>query len=184
MATYELNNSPVHSDSIITAIYGETGSSWATCGFHTGTDFAPYGDTPSNPDLYSVSSGEVVEVHLSTSGALGCYVVIRANNGNYFRYCHMLENSIEVEEGDLVTTNTKIGRMGETGSGAHGIHLHLEYATTQGWNCNTFLDPATYFGVNFARGDIVEYGGPGPMPSKNKANKWLKARAKRINIRL
>lgn len=50
MAEVDLYNSPVHSDSIITAAFGESG--WAACGWHTGTDFAPYGSTSTNPDLF------------------------------------------------------------------------------------------------------------------------------------
>lgn len=182
MPTIVLNNSPVHSDSIITAIYGDTGSSWPTCGFHTGLDFASYsGET--NPMLYSCVEGEVVEVNLTPSASLGNNVVIRANNGNYFRYCHMVTGSVVVSVGDRVNLNSPIGRMGATGN-VTGIHLHLEYATTQGWNCNTFLNPATFFGVNFARGDIIEYGGsPTPTPTNKNSTKWLMARAKRINIK-
>ena len=41
MATVTINNSPLHSDAIITALFGEYGSSWQN--FHTGTDFAPFG---------------------------------------------------------------------------------------------------------------------------------------------
>lgn len=57
MAEVTINNSPVHSDAILTAVFGETGSSWAR--YHTGTDFAPYGSTPVNPTLYSVCNGTV-----------------------------------------------------------------------------------------------------------------------------
>lgn len=60
MAEVTINNSPVHSDSILTAVYGETGPSWAR--FHTGIDFAPYGSTGTNPDLYSVCNGVVYSV--------------------------------------------------------------------------------------------------------------------------
>ena len=57
MSEVTINNSPIHSDAILTAVVGETGSSWA--GYHTGTDFAPYGNTPTNPNLYSVCSWTV-----------------------------------------------------------------------------------------------------------------------------
>lgn len=29
MATVTINNSPIHGDSILTAVYGDTGSSWS-----------------------------------------------------------------------------------------------------------------------------------------------------------
>ena len=141
-------------------------------GFHTGIDFAPYGDTPSNPDIYSVSAGRVVEVHSSPSGDLGCYVVIEDADENYWRYCHMLEGSIEVEEGDGVTLLTKIGQMGDTGQ-AYGVHLHLEYATTSYWTCSTFMNPCDFLDIPNVSGTIVEYDGdipPGPTPAPTLGN--------------
>lgn len=41
MATVTISNSPLHSDAIITALFGETGQYWQN--IHTGTDFAPFG---------------------------------------------------------------------------------------------------------------------------------------------
>ena len=123
-----INNSPVHSDTILTGVFGQTGSSWKACGFHTGTDFAPYGSTPSKPDLYSTCSGVVVQV--LTTNVLGNQIVIQDDNtGYYWRYCHMNDTS-PLSVGARVTTSTIVGQMGETGTGAHGIHLHLELATS------------------------------------------------------
>ena len=53
MAEVTIYNSPVHSDCIITYPYGVIDYSY-TCDFHTGLDFAPYGTTGTNPDLYPV----------------------------------------------------------------------------------------------------------------------------------
>lgn len=53
MAEVTINNSPVHSDLIITYPYGVADSGYS-CGWHTGLDFAPYGSTESNPVLYPV----------------------------------------------------------------------------------------------------------------------------------
>lgn len=173
MATVTINNSPIHSDSILTSVYGDTGPSWS-CGFHTGIDFAPYGDTPSNPDIYSVSTGQVVEVHSSPSGSLGCYVVIADTDGNYWRYCHMIDGSILVSVGDSVNTLTKIGEMGDTGQ-AYGVHLHLEYSTTSYWNCDTFMNPCDFLDIPNVSGTIVEYDGdipPTPIISDIKKSKF------------
>lgn len=57
MATVTINNSPVHSDSIITYPYRIADSGY-TCGWHTGVDFAPYGSTENNPILYPVKKGD------------------------------------------------------------------------------------------------------------------------------
>ena len=165
MAEVTINNSPVHSDTILTAVYGETGSSWAR--FHTGTDFAPYGTTPANPDLYSVCIGTVYSKTFDNT--LGNQILIQDLNGNYWRYCHMREASL-LNAGDLVTTNTKVGVMGATGN-VTGIHLHLEYATTPTWNYDTFLNPSTALGIPNERGTIVhyeEYIPPVPTGAKKK----------------
>lgn len=110
MAEVTINNSPIHSQAIITYPYGIADSGYS-CGYHTGLDFAPYGSTESNPILYSVVSGEVVQVVTTTTGDLGVQALILSNNNEYWRYCHMVQGSLQVEVGDIVTTNTPIGRM-------------------------------------------------------------------------
>ena len=186
MAEVTINNSPVHSDSILTAVYGETGSMWAR--FHTGTDFAPTGSTPANPDLYSVCDGAVYSI--SYDGTLGNQIIIQdSNTGNYWRYCHMQSQS-PLSVGDTVNTNTKVGVMGATGN-VSGIHLHLEYATTPVWNYDTFLNPSTALGIPNERGTIVKYDGttppPPPVPPSpsNTKNwrKWLLSKSKNIRIK-
>lgn len=110
MAEVTINNSPVHTDTILTGVYGQTGSSWATCGFHTGTDFAPYGNTPSiNAPLYSVCNGEVVQVRYEN--VLGNVIVIKETNSNrYWRFCHM-NSSSPLSVGSTVTTSSIVGYM-------------------------------------------------------------------------
>lgn len=104
MAVITIPNSPVHSDTVLTAVYGETGPSWAR--FHTGTDFAPTGSTPSNPDLYSVCEGVVERVFYDN--VLGNIILIRDNStGNYWRYCHM-KNASTLRIGDRVNTGNKV----------------------------------------------------------------------------
>lgn len=171
MAEVTINNSPVHSDTILTAVFNETGPNWAR--FHTGTDFAPYGSTPSNPPLFSVCRGRVQQVKFDNT--LGNQIVIKDNDtNNYWRYCHMKEPST-LSEGDNVNTSTQVGIMGATGN-VTGIHLHLEYATTLAWDYDTFLNPSDALGIPNVRGTIVHYDGttpPTPTPSeKKKGWKW------------
>lgn len=175
MAEVTINNSPVHSDSILTAVYGETGPNWSR--FHTGTDFAPYGSTPANPDLYSVCTGVVVDIidyDPILDQALGNQVVIRDDNtGNYWRYCHMSTPS-PLAIGQTVDTNSKVGVMGATGN-VTGVHLHLEYSTTSGWNYDSFLNPSDALGIPNQRGTIVHFNGTTPPieePKKKKGWKW------------
>lgn len=73
MSTVTIPNSPVHSDTVLTAVYGETGSHWAQ--FHTGTDFAPTGSTPANPPLFSVCTGRVARILYD--GTLGNQIQIK-----------------------------------------------------------------------------------------------------------
>lgn len=185
-----ISNSPVHTTTIITAVYGQTGSSWATCGFHTGTDFAPYGTTPSiNAPLYSVCSGEVVQVRYEN--VLGNVIVIKENNSNrYWRYCHM-NSSSPLSVGNQVTTSTIVGYMGQSGTGAHGVHLHLECASTLAWQCGTFLNCSAELGIPNVVITIVYYDGsvppiPPPTPSgKKNSKKWgwyLSTRKVRLNL--
>lgn len=159
MATVTINNSPIHGDSILTAVYGETGTHWAR--FHTGTDFVPYGETESQPLLYSVVDGEVVYINNTSTPALGVQCLIKDNQNRYWRYCHMVVDSLQVQLGDRVTTNNVIGRMGATGN-VTGIHLHLECGTTYAWSYDTFLNPSEQLGIPNVRGTIVKYDGETP----------------------
>lgn len=160
MSTVTINNSPIHSQSSLSAVYGETGPNWAR--FHTGIDFIPSGGTPANPLLYSVCTGEVVQVNLTPSASLGNNVVIRDNSdGTYWRYCHMVTGSVQSFVGQQINTGSIIGTMGATGN-VTGVHLHLEHSTTIAWNYDTFLNPATALGIPNVRGTIVLYDGTTP----------------------
>lgn len=182
MAEITISNSPIHSDSIITALYGETGTHWAH--MHTGSDFAPYGSTPANPDLYSVCSGTVSsKVTYTGSQALGNQIVIRDTaTGLYWRYCHM-QYPTDLHVGDTVTTATKVGKMGATGN-VTGIHLHLELSDVSYWDTTRthFQNPLIALGIPDARGTIVHYNGsvppeppepPTPTEQKKKKFPWV-----------
>lgn len=45
---------------------------------------------------------------------LGCQVQIQDYNGRYWRYCHLVENSIQVTVGQNVGINTPLAQMGDT----------------------------------------------------------------------
>lgn len=179
MAEITINNSPVHSDSIITYPYGVADSGYQ-CGWHTGVDFAPFGTTENNPILYPVKEGTVVYTNTDTSQYLGVQVQILDNEGHYWRYCHMVAGSLQVSVGQEVTLNTPIGRMGATGN-VTGRHLHLECSTTQSWQCATFLNPCTILGIPNVDNTIIHYDGsvnpPEPEPPisfrKKGKFKWV-----------
>lgn len=64
--------------------------------------------------LYPVFEGQVVFTSNNPSQALGCQVQILDNFGRYWRYCHLVENSIQVQVGQNVNLNTPLGNMGAT----------------------------------------------------------------------
>ena len=77
--------------------------------------------------------------------------------------------------GDLVTTNSIVGIMGSSGNST-GIHLHLEYASSSTWSCNTFDNPAIALNIPNVDNTIVLYGGsPTPTPSviRDKKFPWF-----------
>lgn len=188
MADVTINNSPIHGDSIFTAVYGETGSHWAR--FHTGDDFVPYGSTPDPPPLFSVCIGEVIEIKYD--GTLGNQIIIKEDGTNYYwRYCHMQSPST-LSEGDPVTTATQVGIMGDTGN-VTGRHLHLECSTTPYWSYDTFLNPSDILGVPNERGTIIHYDGsipptpptpPTPTPTSKSKYKTPLFFRKRIELYL
>lgn len=187
MAEVTINNSPIHSDSILTAVYGETGPNWSR--FHTGTDFAPYGSTPANPDLYSVCNGIVENIiNYTGSQALGNQVIIKDNaTNNYWRYCHMNAPS-PLTIGQSVTTSTKVGVLGSTGN-VTGPHLHLEYSRVAYWDSTytNFLNPSDALGIPNQRGTIVKYNGsiipPEPEPESIERKRGFNWRVFTKNVR-
>ena len=79
--------------------------------------------------------------------------------------------------------------MGQSGTGAHGIHLHLECATTQAWDCSTFVNPSTQLGIPNVSGTVVIYDGSvppippvPPVDYYKKGWKWIYGKNKNINL--
>lgn len=166
-----INNSPVHSEIMISYPYGEIDAGYS-CGWHTGVDFVPHGTTENNPILYPVENGTVVYISNDPNQALGCQVqILGSTSGKYWRYCHMVQNSIQVNVNDTVSLSTPLGRMGATGN-VTGRHLHLELSTTQTWQCSSFENPCTALGIPNVDNTVIEYGGsptpPTPTPAYKK----------------
>ena len=116
----------------VTAPYGYSsiyGSSW-----HTGMDMSTYhwdGGT-----IYSISEGRVA--FADYNGTMGNVVMIHHNiNGNDYTSIYMHLSEIYVGSGQLVTKDTAIGKMGETGA-AYGAHLHLSLITCHIYNGDCF----------------------------------------------
>lgn len=100
---------------------------------HAGWDFrAPLGS-----DIYPVADGVVKIVAHSTHG-YGRRVIVEHENGMESLYAHM--GLIDVEEGQKVKKDTKLGEVGLTGM-TTGPHIHFElYQNKTPVNPKYFID--------------------------------------------
>lgn len=155
-----ISNSPVHSDAKISYPYGVTDADYS-CGWHTGVDIVPYGDTENNPWLYPVFDGEIVTINTNANNALGIYILIKDTNNRYWRYCHLMTGTVQVTIGQQVTVANPLARMDSTGN-VSGRHLHLECSTTSIWQCSTFLNPCTILGIPNVDDTVIHYDGTIP----------------------
>lgn len=96
--------------------------------------------TPIGTTVYSVAPGRVAKVIYSNSGGGNQIIIHHQINGKYYTsyYCHL--NSIAVQSGTIVTSNTVIGASGNTGNST-GPHLHLGLA-----NGRWYTDYYSYYG--------------------------------------
>lgn len=93
--------------------------------FHAAVDIGNRNDPKSN--IYASAGGKVAKVIRSNIGG-GNQIIIHHNiNGSYYTtyYAHL--SSINVNQGALVTKDTVIGLMGNTGN-SYGSHLHIGVA--------------------------------------------------------
>ncbi len=105
-------------------------------GTHTGIDIHSYGDDT----IYAAYSGVVQQTYNKCphedSGASGCgnqdhynhygnSVYIKGDNGLYFIYGHLKQNTILVKAGQRVTAGQPLATMGSSGAST-GKHLHFE----------------------------------------------------------
>ena len=128
---------------------GYVTQNWMNYG-HLGIDLSNSNKTI---PVYSIANGVVFAKYYDNAGAL--VLKIRHYTGGrylYSTYAHL--SAWYVNVGDIVTSNTMIGRMGNTGNST-GAHLHLEITTcdwhagggcTWGTYQNSTLNPRSYIG--------------------------------------
>ena len=112
----------------IPGVVGEGNFMWPTGGYisqryswyHQAVDIA----NASHPDILASQGGTVVTAGWN-AGGYGNYVVINHGNGYSTLYAHMVNGSIAVKPGQVVTQGQKLGSMGSTGRST-GTHLHFE----------------------------------------------------------
>ncbi len=100
----------------------------APCGgcssYHKGMDMNPGQGTP----IQVVAEGVVTVAQASDNGGLGVYAEIEhVIDGQRITsvYGHMLEGSLQLTEGQVVTVGEQVGNVGNTGTST-GAHLHFE----------------------------------------------------------
>lgn len=112
----------------IPGVVGEGNFMWPTSGgisqryswYHQAVDIS----NKANPAIVASQGGTVVKAGWN-GGGYGNFVVIDHGNGYQTLYAHMLNNSISVGVGQVVSQGQKLGTMGSTGRST-GTHLHFE----------------------------------------------------------
>lgn len=105
---------------------------WQT---HNGADIA----AEVGAEVYSVSSGEVVDV--SNDPLWGVTVTVDHHNGFVSKYCS-LGSDLSVQKGDTVASGQLIGTVSQTADieSSSAPHLHIELK-----HHGSFIDPMTVF---------------------------------------
>ena len=101
---------------------------------HTGTDIT----APARTEIHSVTDGIVLFIGYADTP--GNYVIIRDPYGFEYHYYHMIEESKNVFEGQIVRQGDVIGLVGNTGNSVAN-HLHLAVVSPE----NTYINPYDMF---------------------------------------
>ena len=97
---------------------------------HMGTDIR----VSEGKDIPSCTAGTVVRI--AYNDIAGNYVTILDDYGFYYSYCHMVELTTFLAEGDRVEQGQLIGHIGNTGN-SDAPHLHLSIITPE----YTYINP-------------------------------------------
>lgn len=130
--------------------------------FHAGTD---YGTHCEKWAQYALEDGYIFSVDKEGKSSYGKYLWVRYPRINR-SLLHAHLDSINVNKGDIVNSNTLLGYTGQTGR-ATGVHLHLGMTEI---GKSDWLDPETYEYVpeNDPQKVDVQY-----QAYDNVAKKWL-----------
>lgn len=118
-----------------------------------------------NDSVFSPINGVVIDVvnqhedlippNRDTKNLTGNYVVIE-NNGNEVVLAHFKKGSIVVKINDIVSTNTYLGRVGNSGNTSEPhLHIHIEKGGETGKILNGNSIPFTIDGKYLKRGSII-----------------------------
>jgi len=142
-------------------------------GGHTGLDLQADAGTPvvaSRPGRVVYIDKKYTSAYMKTAAGRSGYgnrVVVEHPDGTETWYCHLQSGSVGVKVGDVVTRETQLGRVGNTGHSS-GPHLHFMVMTADGDPTN----PAVALGREAPRK---------PKAVTLVAQKTVPARARRVN---
>ena len=117
----------------VTTGYKKTGSHWASCGWHTGQDYA----APEGTTIVAARGGTVA--HSNYGSAFGNHqFVVKPGDGTEDFYAH---TRTRPPNGATFATGEAIAAVGNEGNST-GPHLHFErHAKAGQWNCGNMADP-------------------------------------------
>jgi hypothetical protein len=134
-----MTNLPFTGKFRVTCEYLRKGNLWYS-GYHKGIDMV--GET--SGDVYCTCDGVVKTVSYD-KGGWGYYVRVQEKNTkNIHIFCHMSKGSTRVKEGQRVSRDTIIGKMGSTGNST-GAHLHFQIEKYN--KDRTVLNPTNWLGI-------------------------------------
>jgi len=93
---------------------------------HWAIDFNKPKTNISGLEIHSVSNGTVTYISPDASTNGGNYIIITANDGTVWTYCHLQTKSPLVVNANVIAGSTIIGQVGNTGTLSTGAHLHLQ----------------------------------------------------------
>lgn len=108
---------------------------------HSGQDYGwLYRDPEGSRRVYAPTAGRVL---VGSNPYVGNFVSLPLGDGYSTRLCHLA--TVNVRTGQTVTRGTLLGIMGDTGSQASGVHLHVDVFAPDG----TRRDPADFYTDTF-----------------------------------
>lgn len=109
---------------------------------HTGIDLTQDVGNKGYKEIYPSGPGQIVDVFVDSYGGIQVMMIHVKDGKNYItNYAHLA--SVNVEPGDIVSTDDQIGVMGDTGV-ATGLHVHFEIIQSAYYIHSKLENPRNY----------------------------------------
>jgi hypothetical protein len=120
----KVTNPPIEGGKYVVPVRGSTITQLAGDKFsHTNYSGVDFGTGNSNPPVYAVYGGTVLQSAFTNDGG-GNTIQVRSDNGEIQFYWHL--NTRSVSAGQTIRAGQQIGTVGRTGN-TTGNHLHIEF---------------------------------------------------------